>query len=431
MFQNDSIPADGPPADGPFAPLRFREFRLFWLGQFISRVGDSMQQTAIVWLLYDLTRSPLQLGLNGAFRALPIIALGLFGGTIADRFDRKRILLCTQTTLMLLAFLLGFLAQTERIQVWHIYAFTLLAAIIQSVDAPSRQALIPSLVPRPILPNAVALNSLLWKGTILIGPSLAGIAISTFGTDGAFYANGISFLAVVLALMSMRISAPGAIRTGGFLGDLRRGLSYVSTQRIILAIMFMEAFSSLFGLDPAMITIFARDVLNAGASGLGFLQSARGLGAVLGSALLVAISNKHAHGKILLYSACIYGMSFALFGISPHLFVSLALIFLAGAADAVWGAMRSAMLQLQTPEQLQGRVQSVFGLCSRGLSPLGQVETGLVVPLIGAREATFFGGSIVLCVTLLTAWRVPEVHQFRERTRDSNAVEQVPETGFS
>jgi MFS family permease len=419
MLQGNAPSGPPPTTDGAFSPLRFREFRLFWIGHFISRIGDSMQQTAVSWLLYDLTRSPLQLGLNGAFRALPMVAFGLFGGTIADRFNRKRILLCTQLTLMLLAFILGFLAQTGRIQVWHIYAFTLVAAIIQSVDAPARQALVPSLVPRPILPNAIALNSLLWKGTILLGPSLAGISISTVGTDGAFYANGASFLAVVLALRSMNISSAGAFRTGGFFTELRRGLSYVRSQRIILAIMLMEAFSSIFGLDSAMLTIFASDILHAGAAGLGFLQSSRGLGAVLGSGFLVAIGNKHSQGKILLCSAVVYSMSFALFGISRHLMLSLLLIFVAGAADTIWGAMRNAILQLKTPEQLQGRVMGVFGLCSRGLSPLGQVETGLVVPLFGAREATFLGGSIVLCASLLTAWRVPDVHRFGKHKTNS------------
>ena len=423
-MEDRSPPSAPPETDGPLAPLRFREFRLFWIGHFISRIGDSMQQTAISWLLYDLTRSPLQLGLNGAFRAVPLVAFGLFGGTIADRFDRKRILLCTQTLLMFLAALLGFLAQTERIQAWHIYAVTFIAATIQSVDGPTRQSLVPSLVPRPILSKAIALNSLLWKGTILLGPALAGIAISTVGTDGAFYANGASFLAVVLALVSMKISSSGAVRTGGFLNDLWQGLSYVRSQRIILAIMLMEAFSSVFGLDSAMLTIFARDILHAGAAGLGFLQSSRGLGAVFGSALLVTMGNKRAHGKIVLCAAIVYSVSFALFGISQLFILSLLLIFLAGAADTIWGAMRSTILQLKTPEQLQGRVMGVFGLCSRGLSPLGQVETGLMVPLVGAREATFLGGTIVLCVSLLTAWRVPDVHRFRGY---GGEPEEVPE----
>lgn len=405
------------PADGPFVAFRFRDFRLFWVGYFISQIGNSMQQMAVSWLLYDMTRSALQLGLNGAFRAVPMIALGLFGGTIADRFDRRRVLFLTQTVLMIFAFLLGFLAQTGHIQVWQVYALTLLAAIVQSVDIPTRQALVPSLVPRSALANAIALNSMLWKSTILLGPSLAGIAISTIGTDGAFYANGLSFLAVVIALLFMKSSSSGTVTAGGFVKDLQQGLSYVRTQKIILAIMLMEAFSSIFGLDPAMLTIFARDVLRVGASGLGFLQSARGLGAILGSGLLVAIGNTRSQGKVLVYSAIVYGLSFALFGLSPYFLLSLLLIFIAGAADTIWGAVRSTILQTNTPDHLQGRVMGVFGLSSRGLSPLGQVETGLIVPLLGARETTFLGGSLVLCAALLTVWRVPAIYRVRSKAQ--------------
>jgi MFS family permease len=402
-----------PQADGSFEAFRFRDFRLFWIGYFISQVGNSMQQMAVSWLLYDMTKSAFQLGLNGAFRAVPMIVLGLFGGAIADRFDRRHVLFVTQTILMILAFVLGFLVQTGHIQVWHVYALTLLAAIVQSVDIPTRQALVPSLVPRSALSNAIALNSLLWKSTILVGPSLAGIAITTVGTDGAFYANALSFLGVVIALVFMKSSSSGTLFAGGFVRDLLQGLSYVRTQKLILAIMLMEAFSSLFGLDPAMLTIFARDVLQEGASGLGFLQSARGLGATLGSGLLVTIGNTRSKGKILVYSAVVYGLSFALFGLSPYFYLSLILIFVTGAADTIWGAVRSMILQINTPDHLQGRVMGVFGLSSRGLSPLGQVETGLIVPLLGARETTFLGGSLVLFASLLTVWRVPAIYRFR------------------
>ena len=170
---------------GPFAALHFRDFRLFWIGLFVSNIGTWMQMTAISWLLYDLTNSPVQLGLNGVFRAIPAIGLGLFGGAMADRYDRKRLMLITQVISMLLAFVLGFLAQTALIQVWHIYALTCVSAIVGTLDGPARQALYPSLVPASVLPNTIALKSLLWKGTALLGPSLAGIAISTVGTDGA------------------------------------------------------------------------------------------------------------------------------------------------------------------------------------------------------------------------------------------------------
>jgi MFS family permease len=411
MSDNESSAARR--ASGPFASLYYRDFRLFWLGLFIGNVGTWMQMTAISWLLYDITNSPLQLGLNGLFRAVPSIALGLFGGTVADRYDRKRLMLATQITSMLLAFVLGFLAQTGLIQVWHIYALTSLSAIVGTLDAPARQALYPSLVPASVLPNAIALNAMLWKGTALLGPSLAGIAIATVGTDGAFYANALSFLAVVVALLLMNTPTARGGATGDFMHELKEGVSYVMANNIILAVMVMEGVSSVFGLDPAMLTIFSRDILDVGASGLGFLQSARGLGAVIGSGVLISMGQARSQGKILLVSAVLYGASFSLFGLSRSFLVSLLLLFFMGATDTIWAATRNVMLQVQAPEGLRGRVMSVFYLSNRGLHPLGQMETGLVVPLVGAREATVLGGLLVAGVTALTALKVPGVVRFR------------------
>src|SRR5919109_2558918 len=182
---------------GRLAAFRYRDFTFFWTGLFISNVGTWMQMTATNWLLYQLTNSPMQLGLNGLFRAVPAIALGLISGTFADRYDRKRLLLWTQIILGLITLGVGVLDQSGQIQAWHIYLFTFISASVGSFDGPARQALFPALVPRAVLPNAVALNSLLWKGAALLGPTLGGIAISVMGTAGAFYANAASFLAVV------------------------------------------------------------------------------------------------------------------------------------------------------------------------------------------------------------------------------------------
>ncbi len=420
MSDNESSAARR--ASGPFASLYYRDFRLFWLGLFIGNVGTWMQMTAISWLLYDITNSPLQLGLNGLFRAVPSIALGLFGGTVADRYDRRCLMLATQITSMLLAFVLGFLAQTGLIQVWHIYALTMLSAIVGTLDAPARQALYPSLVPASVLPNAIALNAMLWKGTALLGPSLAGIAIATVGTDGAFYANAVSFLAVVVALLLMNTPTARGGATGDFMHELKEGVSYVRANNIILAVMVMEGVSSVFGLDPAMLTIFSRDILDVGASGLGFLQSARGLGAVIGSGVLISMGQARSQGKILLVSAVLYGASFSLFGLSRSFLVSLLLLFFMGATDTIWAATRNVMLQVQSPEGLRGRVMSVFYLSNRGLHPLGQMETGLVVPLVGAREATVLGGLLVAGVTALTALKVPGVVRFRWETMKSAKI---------
>ena len=412
MFDEGLSPSGSERISGPLAALNFRDFRLFWIGLFISNIGTWMQITASSWLLYQLTNSPFQLGMNGIFRAVPTLCFGFFGGTLADRYDRKRLLLTTQVVLMFLAFILGLLDQTGLIRVWHIYLLTLLSALVGTLDGPARQAFFPSLIPRSVLPNAIVLNSLLWKGTVLVGPALAGIAISTVGTNGAFYANAVSFLAVVVALLLIRTTASRQRKSERFMKDLHEGLSYVYSRKTILGVMVMEATSSVFGLDQAMLTIFARDILQVGASGLGFLQSARGLGAVIGSGLLIVMGQPRSQGKILLCSAVLYGAGFALFGLSQSFSLSLLLLLVVGTTDTIWGAARNTILQIDTPDSMRGRVMGVFNLSNRGLTPLGQAETGFVVPLVGAREATFLGGLFVAVVSLITALRVPSLPKF-------------------
>ena len=309
-------PADevNPPALGRFAAFRYRDFRLFWTSIFISNIGTWMQMTAINWLLYKLTKSPLQLGLNGLFRAGPALALGIFSGALVDRYDRKKLLLTTQCLLGTLALILGILDHSESIRPWHIYMMTFLSAAVGSCDGPARQALFPLLIPKNVLPNAVALNAILWKGAALLGPMLGGVAISLMGTSGAFYANAASFLVVVSALLLMKTSSPGAASQRHFASEVKAGLSYVYSQNVILGVIIMEATTSIFGLDNAILTIFASDVLRVGARGFGLLQSARGLGAVIGSSIYIAYGQRPAQGKILLTSALLYGVGFVLFG---------------------------------------------------------------------------------------------------------------------
>ena len=402
-----------PQTTGRLAAFRYRDFRLFWLSLFISNVGTWMQMTATNWLLYQLTDSPFQLGLNGIFRAVPAIFLGLISGTFADRYNRKRLLLLTQVALALLTLGLAILDSSGSIQAWQIYAFTFISAAVGSFDGPARQALFPSLVPRSVLPNAVALNSVLWKGAALLGPSLGGIAISLLGTSGAFYANAASFLAVVVALLMMRSYTPAAEKCHDFFAEMKDGFAYMYSKPIILGLLVMEAVSSVFGLDHAMLTIFASDVFRVGAHGFGFLQSSRGLGAVIGSGLFIGMGQQPAQGKILITAAILYGVGFATFGVAPSFGWAVLLLAMVGATDAIWSAARGTILQLTTPERFRGRIMGVFQLSNRGLHPLGQTETGLMVPLIGARETTLVGGLLVSAVTLVIAWRIPGIARFR------------------
>lgn len=402
-----------PQTVGRLAAFRYRDFRLFWLSLFVSNVGTWMQMTATNWLLYELTSSPLQLGLNGVFRAVPALTLGLISGTFADRYDRKRLLLLTQAILALVTFALGMLDYAGQIQAWQIYLFTFISASVGSFDGPARQALFPSLIPRAVLPNAVALNSVLWKGAALIGPTLGGIAISLMGTAGAFFANAVSFLVVVVALLLMRAPSPAREIQRDFLAETQAGFSYIISQPVILGLTVMEAFVSIFGLDHALLTILASDVFRVGAHGFGFLQSARGLGAVIGSSVFITLGQGPKQGRILFVSALLYGAGFALFGLSPSFSLALVLLTFVGATDMIWSASRGTILQMLAPEKFRGRVMGVLQLSNRGLHPLGQLESGIMVPLLGARETTIMGGAIISVITLLTVWRVPAIARFR------------------
>jgi MFS family permease len=410
---NDESSETRPQPLGRLDAFRYRDFRLFWLSLFISNVGTWMQMTATNWLLYQLTNSPVQLGLNGLFRAVPAITLGLISGTFADRYDRKRLLLWTQVVLGLITLGVGVLDQSGQIQAWHIYLFTFISASVGSFDGPARQALFPALVPRAVLPNAVALNSLLWKGAALLGPTLGGIAISAMGTSGAFFANAGSFLAVVVALVLMRAPSPAQEKRRNFLSETTAGFTYIVTQPVILGVMIMEAATSLLGLNHAMLTILASDIFRVGAAGFGLLQSCRGLGAVIGSSLFIGMGQRPTQGRILFISAILYGAGYALFGLSQSFFLALILLTFVGATDTIWGASRGTILQMLAPERFRGRVMGVFQLSNRGVHPLGQTTTGLVVPIIGAREATILGGVLISAVTLLVAWRVPGIPNFR------------------
>src|ERR1043166_1298652 len=405
--------SEAPPPTGRFAAFHYRDFRLFWPSLFISNIGTWMQMTATNWLLYQLTHSPVQLGLNGVFRAVPSIGLGLISGTFADRYDRRWLLLWTQVISGLLALALGLLDQSGNIQAWQIYLFTFISASVGSFDSPARNSLFPVLVPRSVLPGAVALNSLLWKGAGLLGPSVGGIAISLMGTSGAFYVNAASFLVVVVALLMMRTPVKIAEKKHRFFEETKEGFSYIVSKPIILGIMVMEAASSFFGVDNAILTILASDVFRVGAYGFGFLQSSRGIGAVIGSSFYIGIGQRPAQGKILLISAILYGITFAFFSLSSSFVLALFLLTIVGALDTIWGAARSTILQLMAPERFRGRVMGVFQLSNRGLNPLGQTETGLVVPMIGARATAFLGGILISAVTIITLWRVPEIARFR------------------
>jgi MFS family permease len=241
---------------------------------------------------------------------------------------------------------------------------------------------------------------------------LGGIAISLIGTSGAFYANAASFVVVIVALVLMKTHSMPSEQRHHIVEEMKAGMAFVYSQKVILGVIIMEATTSIFGLDNAILTIFASDILRVGADGFGLLQSARGLGAVIGSFLFITVGQRPFQGKILLGSALLYGAGFALFGLAPSFTLALLLLTFVGAVDTIWASARSTILQWLAPDRLRGRVMSIFQLSNQGLNPLGQVETGLLVPVVGARAATVIGGLIVSAMTIATTLKINELPRF-------------------
>ena len=377
------------------APLAHRNYALYWSGQLVSMSGTWIELTATSWLLYQLTDSPLLLGLGGVFRALPIFAFALLGGTVADRVERRRLLLITQSSSVVTSLVLGALVLTGHVVFWHIYVISFLNATIAAFDAPARQSLFPTLLPRGQLQNAITLNSMLFQTSNLVGPAIAGMLIARAGVAWPFFVNAASYFAIIGGLMAMRVPALTARARGSLRGELVGGLRYVQASRILPLVLAIEATLSVFGHNQALMTIFARDVLSAGAEGLGLLLSSIAFGAIVGMALLVVIGDVRRKGVFMLGSGALYALALLGFAWSRSFPLSMAILAVVGFADATWGTMRSAIAQLAAEDAYRGRVMSFILIVARGLTNASQLETGVATALVGAPGAATVGALVI------------------------------------
>jgi MFS family permease len=398
---------------GYFSSLRHRNFRLFWIARLISHLGTSIQNVAMAWTLYEITGSAFQLGLNGLFRAVPTILFGLFAGTVADRLERRHIVLISDSILFFMPLTLVILAKTGELQAWHIYLITFLSAVVDSVGAPARQALYPNLVPVSFLPNAIALNSILRRASVLIGPALAGVLIASTGVIGAFYANSLSYLgAAILVFMMTGVSTVGTGRGEKFLKSLVDGLRYIRSEPLLMSVILIEAVISLFGNNQVFLTIFAKDILDVGAGGLGVMFSIRGLGGVLGSMSIIYLAQVRHQGKIILISSIAFALFFAGFGFSRFFPLALFFLLLSALADAISGISCTILLQARTEVRMRGRVNSVFQMTGRGLTPLGQTQAGALIPFLSASGTVFLAAAAILSATLSINALYPQLRRF-------------------
>lgn len=379
--------------------LENRDFRLLYLSSMVSSVGGMLQQTAILWQIYELTGSALHLGLTGFARAIPIIAFSLVGGVIADRFDRRWIIMFTQAAGGVLALVLALLSATARIEVWHIYAVTFVGSTLMSLSAPARTAIVASLVPRKHLVNAMALNSTTWQSTRILAPSLAGAMLVLFGFPLTYLINGVGHMVTFVALGFIYLGPAPARPRGSPMQDLVDGLSFIGQRSIILALLATDSAAMLFGSFQALLPIFA-DNLGTGAAGFGLLSSAEGIGAIFGAAIVMYLGDFRYKGyfivgAILAYCVCLAGLA-----LSP--WFALALIACAGLGitDSLQSTPRNALIQLVTPEELRGRVSSFQHMLVVGMPSIGQGLMGAAAAAVGPPLALILGASACAAANL-------------------------------
>lgn len=369
-----------------FKAFTYRDFRLLWFGAFTSSVGTWMQTVAQNWLVLTLTGSAFYLGLSAFLQEAPFLVFSLFGGVLADRVDRRRILLASQVVQLSSAFILAALVASGRVHVWHILALSFAVGLAQSFGGPAYQALVPTLVDREDLPNAVALNSIQFNLARVIGPVLGGWAFYALGAAACFALNGLSFLAVIAALLVLRRGAFLSPPEGGsVLESLRVGVVTVHRSKPLRGLVGVAFLSSFCALPlVTLLPVFARDVFGGDVTSYSRLLAAFGLGAVAGAIAVAGLSHVPGRGRIGVTMLAVFGGLTIAFGLSRLLAVSYAVLFLAGAAMVTVFATFMTLVQTNVEEAMRGRVVSVYTLAFRGAMPIGNLAAGSLAALFTA-----------------------------------------------
>jgi MFS family permease len=397
-----------------FRALSHRNYRLFFGGQGISLIGTWMQQIAMNWLLYRLTQSALLLGVVGFTSRIPTFLLASLAGVLADRWNRHRVLVITQTLSMVQAMILAILVLTETIAVWQIIFLSLSLGLINALDVPTRQSFVVDMIERKEdLGNAIALNSSIVNGARLIGPSVAGMLIATLGEGICFLLNGLSFLAVIAALMAMKIESKnkGDQRSQVFKG-LKEGFSYAFGFAPIRSVLLLLALVSLMGMPYAVLMpIFAVKILHGGPQALGFLLGATGVGAIAGSIYLASRKSVLGLGRVIVISSTVFGIGLIAFSLSRLFWLSLLMMLLIGFGMMVQMASSNTVLQTIVEEDKRGRVMSFYTMAFMGMVPFGSLLAGSLANMIGAPNTVMIGGVTCILGSISFAKKLPTLRK--------------------
>jgi MFS family permease len=397
--------------------LKHRNYQLYFSGQLISLIGTWMQSVAQSWLVYRLTGSTIALGLVGFASQIPVFLLAPVGGAVADRYNRHRILIATQTLSMLLAFLLAALTLTGVIHEWHIFVLASLLGLVNAFDIPARQVFVVDLVGREDLINAIALNSSMVNGARIVGPAVAGVLVGLVGEGWCFLANAVSYIAVIAGLLLIHLT-PKALpeRSGSGFADIIEGFQFVAKTGPIRALLLLLGVVSLMGMPYAVLMpVFSDQILQGGASGLGILTGASGCGAIIGALSLAGRRGIRGLGRWVALATAGFGVGIILFSQSKIFWLSVALLIPAGCAMMVQMAASNTLVQSMVPDALRGRVMSVYSMMFMGMAPFGALLSGTLANHIGAPMTVALGGAVCIFGAVGFALRMPSLREEARR----------------
>ncbi len=408
-------PLPRPSAKAAFASFAHRNYRLWFTGQAGSLVGTWMQNTAQGFLVFELTQSPAYLGYVGFATGVPMALLTLFGGVVCDRMSRRTLLLITQTSMMLLAFILAGLTFLGLVQAWHVVLLAFALGVANAFDAPARQSFIVELVEREDLSNAIALNSSMFNLGSAIGPAAAGLVYAAFGPAWCFTINGISFLSVISALLMMKIDTqPARARIGSALEDLKEGLHYVLQEPTIRVLVTIPMVVTIFAMTyNTLLPAWAVDILHGDSTTNGFLQSARGVGSLTAALMIASLGRAQIRGKLLTTGMMVLPVMLIVWAVVRGLPLSLLMLFGVG-----WGWMLvlngvNILLQSLTTDDLRGRVMSIYSLGFFGPMPVGALLTGFAAETVGA-PITVAAGAVFMLLFSAYLWvRMPALRRLQ------------------
>ena len=423
--------AQPPPRhERPFRVLHYRDFRLIWSAEVLSQTGTQIQRVAVAWQVFELTGDPFQLGLLGLVRFVPLFLFGLVGGVVADRYDRRQTLVLSQLALMLVTGAFAVLTANGSITLAWIYGLTALSALFSAVAAPTRHALIPTLVPTASIPAAMSMGVLAFQSAGMAGPAIGGVLVASVGIAPSYAVDAATFGLVAISAFALHSRPMRAAPVISGRAAAMEGLRFLRESPVLLGTMSLDFLASFFGASTTLMPIFASDILGGGPRTLGWLLTAPAAGAVAGATIMASRHPLTRPGVGILVAIVIFGLSITAFALSRTLWLSLAFLAISGAADSVSVSQRHTLRNLLTPDRLRGRVAAAHSTFAAGGPQLGDVKAGIVASWIGAPLAVAIGGLAAALTALVVARQVPGIARFRwERDRASVEIADAEKIG--